>query len=70
MHIHPEFHVSLLKPHVANTFPGRVVEVPLSIQVDGLPKFEVNSILDSRFRRHKLQYLVLNRHYGNVDCFT
>ena len=25
MHIHPMFHVSLLEPHVANTFPDRVV---------------------------------------------
>ena len=24
MHIHPVFHVSLLEPHVANTFLGRV----------------------------------------------
>ena len=56
--LHPVFHVSGLEPHVANTFPGRVVEVPLPIQVDGLPEFEVNSILDSRFRRRKLQYLV------------
>ena len=58
MHIHLVFHVSLLEPHVANTFRGRVVEVPLPIQVDGLPEFEVNSILDSRFRRRKLHYLV------------
>ena len=42
MHIHPVFHVSLLEPHVANTFLGRVVEVPLPIQVDGVPEFEVN----------------------------
>ena len=34
------------------------MEVPLPIQVDGLLEFEVNSILDSRFRRRKLQYLV------------
>ena len=58
MHIHPVFHVSLLEPHVPNTFPGRVVEVPLPVQVDGLPEFEVNSILDSRFRRQKIYYLV------------
>ena len=58
MHIHPVFHVSLLEPHVPNTFPGRVVEVPLPIQVDGLPEFEVNSILDSRIRRRILLYLV------------
>ena len=58
MHIHPVFHVSLLEPHVANTLPGRVVVPPPPVQVDGLPEFEVNSILDSRFRRGKLQYLV------------
>ena len=58
IHIHPVFHVSLLEPHVANTFPGRVVEAPLPIEVDGEPEFEVNYILDSRFRRRKLQYLV------------
>ena len=43
---------------MANTFPSRVVKVPLPIQVDGFPEFEVNSILDSRFRRRKLHYLV------------
>ena len=58
MHIHPVFHVSLLEPHVANTFPDRVVEVPLPIQVDGLPEFEVNSVLEPKFRRCKLFYLV------------
>ena len=58
MRIHPVFHVSLLEPHVANTFPGRVVPVPLPIQVDGLPEFEVASILDSKFWYRKLFYLV------------
>ena len=58
MKIHPVFHVNLLEPHVANTFWGRVMEVPLPIQVDGFPEFEVNSILDSKFRRGKLFYLV------------
>ena len=58
MHVHPVFHVSLLEPHVANTFPGRVVAPPLAIQVDDLPEFEVNSILDSRFWYRKLHYLV------------
>ena len=28
MQIHPVFHVSLLESHVANTFPGRVVDIP------------------------------------------
>ena len=58
MQIHPVFHVSLLELHVENTFPGRAVDIPLPIQVDGFPEFEVHSILDSRFKRSKLEYLV------------
>ena len=58
MHIHPVFHVSLLEVHVPNTFPNRVVDPPPPVQVDGVPEFEVHSILDSRFRRRKLEYLV------------
>ena len=41
--IHQVFHVSLLEPHVPNTFPGRVVAPPPAIQVDGVPEFEVQS---------------------------
>ena len=41
MHIHPLFHVSLLEPHVPNTFPSRVVATPPPLHVDGLPEFEV-----------------------------
>ena len=58
LHIHPVFHVSLLEPHVANTFPDRVVVPPLPTHVDGLPEFEVKKILDSRYFYRKLQYLV------------
>ena len=58
MHIHPVFHVSLLEPHVANTFPRRIERIPRPIQVDGLPEFEVREILDSRIRCRKVEYLV------------
>ena len=58
MHIHPVFHVSLLEPHVANKFPGRIEKIPPPLHVDGLPEFEVKEILDSKFHRRKLQYLV------------
>ena len=58
MKIHPVFHISLLEPHVENTLRGRVVEVPLPIQVDGLQEFEVREVLDSKFRRRKLFYFV------------
>ena len=58
MTIHPVFHISLLEPHVGNTFRGRVVDVPLPIQVDGLQEFEVHKILNSKFRRRKLFYFI------------
>ena len=56
--IHLVFHVSLLEPHVANTFPRRLVDIPPPIEVDGVPEFEVQVVLDSRIRRRKLVYLV------------
>ena len=31
MNIHPVFRLSLLEPHVANTFPGRIERIPLPI---------------------------------------
>ena len=43
---------------MANPFPGRIVAPPLALQVDGVEEFEVNSILESRIRRRKLQYYV------------
>ena len=52
------FYVWLKVFSLENTFPGRVVAPPLAIQVDGFPEFEVQSILDSRFRRKNLQYFV------------
>ena len=58
MYIHPVFHVSLLEPHVANTFPNRVVAPPLPTQVDGLLEFEVKSIVDSIYFYRKFQYKV------------
>ena len=67
MHIHPVFHVNLLEPHVANTFPHRVVAPPLPTQVDGLPEFEVGQILDSIYFYRKLQYLVDWVGYNNSE---
>ena len=58
MHIHSVFHVSLLELQVANTFLDRVVAPPLLTQVDGLPEFEVKSVVDSRYFFRKLEYKV------------
>ena len=56
--IHPIFHVALLEPYVKNTFPGRDVPQPPPVIVDGEPEWEVASVLDSKFLRGKLYYLV------------
>ena len=58
MLIHPVFHVSLLEPYVANTFPGRSQPIPPPVQVAGFHEFEVREILDSKFRNRKLLYFV------------
>lgn len=58
MQIHPIFHVSLLEPYHVSSIPGRVQDPPLPIEIDGIPEFEVEEILDSRIQRGKLEYLV------------
>ena len=58
MHIHRVFHVILLEPHGANTFPGHIQLTPHPIQVAGFPEFEVRAILDSKIRMRKLLYFV------------
>ena len=58
MQIHHIYHVSRPEPYVPNTFPGRVVVIPPPLHVDGLPKFEVQFVLDSKIRRRKLYYFV------------
>ena len=58
MHIHPVFHVSLLEPHIANTFPGRIQKIPPPVHIHGFPEFEVREILSSKILRRKIWYFV------------
>jgi transposase InsO family protein len=58
MKIHPVFHVGLLEPFHANDISGRVQDPPPPVTIDGHEEFEVETVLDSRIRRRKLQYLV------------
>ncbi|KMS64547.1 hypothetical protein BVRB_019170, partial [Beta vulgaris subsp. vulgaris] len=71
MKIHPVFHVSLLTPHVPNTIPHRVQRPRHPVFVDNdpslTPHYLVNSILDSRYFRSKLQYLIDWQGYGPAD---
>jgi hypothetical protein len=61
MKIHPVFHVSLLQP-VDPDF--RVDVQPPPVIVDDTLEYEVSSILDSRIRRNRLEYLVHWKGYG------
>ena len=60
--VHPVFNESLLSPYVAPYFPSQQVpEPPPPILIDledETPEYEVESIVDSRIYRGKLQYKV------------
>jgi Chromo (CHRromatin Organisation MOdifier) domain len=63
--LHPVFHVVKLLPAPADPFPGRHSRPPPPpTVVEGEPQYEVESILDSRMHRGKLQYLVRWKGYG------
>ena len=63
MQIHNVFHVSLLTRHKEDTIPGRVFEEPPPEIVEDEEEYEVEAILNSRYFRRKLQYLVRWRGY-------
>lgn len=58
LRIHPVFHVSLLEPYIPSTIPDRHVPPPPPITIDDQTEYEVAEILDSKFLRRKLYYLV------------
>uniref|UniRef100_A0A8C5LPA6 Gypsy retrotransposon integrase-like protein 1 n=1 Tax=Leptobrachium leishanense TaxID=445787 RepID=A0A8C5LPA6_9ANUR len=62
--IHPVFHVSLLKPAIPDPFTSRVPSPPGPVLVDDDDVFEVDTILDSRIRRSRLEYLIQWKGYG------
>jgi hypothetical protein len=64
MKVHPVFHVSLLEPYRESIFPGRVQSPPPSIEIENHEEYEVETVLDSRRRRGKLEYFV---HWSGYD---
>ncbi|KAI2653118.1 Transposon Tf2-6 polyprotein [Labeo rohita] len=66
--ISPTFHVSLLKPAGrpggVEDLEGTVPQGPTPLIIDGEEVYRVNTILDSRRRRGRLQYLVDWEDYG------
>jgi len=58
MHVHPVFHVSLLEPHKPSTITGRSLPPPPPVVINAEKEFEVEEVLDSKFTRNRLFYLV------------
>ena len=54
--LHLTFHVSLLKKF--RQWPGKELEAPPPIEVDGDDEWEVETILDTRKRYGKQEFLV------------
>jgi Chromo (CHRromatin Organisation MOdifier) domain len=65
--IFPTFHTSLIKPYHDNDnskFPGRTLEEPGPIEVDGVDEYFVDRILDHKKISKGYRYLVRWRGYG------
>ncbi|KAG8929440.1 hypothetical protein FRC01_004339 [Tulasnella sp. 417] len=67
MKIHPVFHVSLLTPYEADTIPGRIQPLPPPVIVNGEEEYEVDKILNSRYHRRKLKYLIKWKGYDDSE---
>ena len=63
--VHPVFHVALLEPYVSRL--GEEPPEPPAIEVEGDDEFEVDDVLDSRWHRGKLQYLVHWKGYADLE---
>src|SRR5271169_3060821 len=65
--VHPVFHVSLLEPYKPNTIVGRLQEPPPPVISKEDIEYEVEEILDSKFIRKSLFYLVKWKGYPISD---
>ncbi|TFY63254.1 hypothetical protein EVJ58_g3352, partial [Rhodofomes roseus] len=65
--VHPVFHVDRLSPYKGNDVNGLLPQPPEPVVIDGEEEYEVETILDSRFFRRQLQYLVQWKGYGAGD---
>ena len=66
--IHNVFHVSLLELYHPSRIPGRHPPPPPPVELSTGEEYEVDQILDSRYRRRQLQYLVLWKGYPISDA--
>ena len=64
LRIHLVFNVSDLRPYVPPSFPGQTVKPPEPVIIDGEMSYEIDEMLDSKFERSKLLYLVKWKGYS------
>ncbi|KAH0613238.1 uncharacterized protein H6S33_009618 [Morchella sextelata] len=67
MKVHPVFHVSLLSSAANDPLPGQQQLPPPPVEVEGQEEWEVESILDSRDRRGRFEYLVKYAGYNEAS---
>ena len=65
--VHPVFNVALLHDAPSDAIPGRVQKQPPPVEVEGQEEYKVEQILDSRFYRNGLQYLVKWKGYDDTE---
>ncbi|WAQ82707.1 hypothetical protein PtA15_3A71 [Puccinia triticina] len=65
--IHPSFHVSVLRKHLADAIGGRTGEHPDPIIVEGEKEWEVKEVLDCWRKGKQVHYLIAWKGYGPED---
>jgi Chromo (CHRromatin Organisation MOdifier) domain len=65
--IRPEINITCLRPYKPPTIPGQQVTPQPPIEVEGVPEYIVEEILDSRLRRNKLEFLVKWEEYTDEN---
>lgn len=71
LQVHPVFHVSRLRPYTQSNdsrFPGRRQKPPPPFKVNNETYYKVESLLDKRLRRKRIEYLVKWEGYPEYDA--
>ena len=65
MEIHLVFHIYLLEQYYVSTILGKILRpIPPPIEINNELEYEVEEVLDSRFKKKRLEYLV---HWKGCD---